>query len=71
MCITTYKGPEAPPFTRLHRYVILLYEQSGENVPNLTQFTQMKQRLKFKTEEFAKKSGLKLVGFNFIIHKKS
>ena len=67
VCLAPYKGPGPPPFTGLHRYVILLYEQNGENVPDLTAFTKMKQRLKFNTEEFAKKNGLKLVGANFYI----
>ena len=62
-----YKGPGPPPFTGLHRYVLFLYKQNGESVPNLTQFTKMKQRMKFNTEEFAKKYGLKLIGANFYI----
>ena len=67
VCLAPYKGPGPPLFTGLHRYVILLYEQNGENVPDLTAFTKMKQRMQFNTEEFTKKHGLTLVGANFYI----
>eukprot|EP01084_Bolivina_argentea_P002022 3731_1 len=65
--LASYMGPGPPPFTGLHRYVILLYEQENEKGPDVTKFTKMNQRMKFKTEEFAKKNNLKLIGANFYI----
>ena len=62
--INNYSGP--PPFSGLHRYVFLLYEQDGLRSDNYNQsFTEMKQRMKFDTKQFIKKNNLKLIAANF------
>eukprot|EP00483_Globobulimina_turgida_P005991 UN06001 len=65
--LASYRGPGPPPFTGLHRYVLLLYEQEDEKGPDTIKFTKMNQRMKFKTTEFAKKNNLKLIGASFYI----
>ena len=65
--LAPYKGPGPPLFTGLHRYVLLIYEQKDEHGPDVDAFTRMRDRMHFKTEEFAQSNDLKLVAANFYI----
>lgn len=59
---SAYKGSAPPPGTGAHRYIYLLFKQSGE----ITDFT-LKSKSKFNTAEFVSKYGCELVAANFFL----
>ena len=65
--LSDYVGSGPPPDTGLHRYVFLIYKQSGKlsfDEPRLTN-TSADNRGGFKIQKFAEKYSLELVAGNF------